>query len=414
MQALSSLVINSLAASWDLFLDAALYILFGLAIGGLLKMFLSTEYVVRHLGSGRYLSVIKAALFGIPIPLCSCGVLPAAAALKKQGANNGATTAFLISTPESGVDSIAVSYALLDPIMTVARPLAAMLTAMTAGMTENFLNPPPKRPAGTPVQLGPCPVDGCCDGTACDTASHRKHHGLFAKIGAGLRYAAGELWGDLAGWFFVGILLAGLITTLVPAELMGNVFGGGLAAMLLMLVAGIPLYICASASTPIAVALILKGVSPGAALVFLLVGPATNAASLTMLTGLLGKRATARYLAAIAVVSVLCGLLLDAVYAASGLTAAATIGQAAEVIPRPLALASAVVLLAISVKPLWRSLRRRAAQGHGHDHGHGECGCSGGCSTAAGGQGKTPAPLPLTSIQPLPQAAEKKDGRKKT
>ncbi len=433
MNILLALLTDTLAASWDLFLDAALYILFGLAIGGLLKMFLSTEYVVRHLGSGRYLPVFKAALFGIPIPLCSCGVLPAAAALKKQGANNGATTAFLISTPESGVDSIAISYALLDPIMTAARPLAAMLTAVTAGMTENFLNPPPERPPGAPVRLGPCPVDGCCDGTDCDTTSHRNHHGILARIGAGLRYAADELWGDLAGWFFVGILLAGLITTLVPAELMGSVFGGGLAAMLLMLLAGIPLYICATASTPIAVALILKGVSPGAALVFLLVGPATNAASLTMLAGLLGKRATARYLAAIAVVSVLCGLLLDAVYAAIGTSAAATIGQAAEVVPGPLAAAGAAALLAISVKPVWRSLRHRLARtGHGHDHhacvtDHGfttsprprdqihACGCGTGCaSPTSGGQDHTHrTPVSLAPLPPPPSGQAKGDREKK-
>ncbi|MCA1766239.1 MAG: permease [Desulfobulbaceae bacterium] len=127
-------IINVLLASWDLLLDASVYILFGIVIAGLLKTFLSTEYVARHLGRGRFRPVFKAALFGIPIPLCSCGVMPAAASLKKQGANNGATIAFLISTPESGIDSISVTYALLDPIMTVARPVAAFVSAVTAGI----------------------------------------------------------------------------------------------------------------------------------------------------------------------------------------------------------------------------------------------------------------------------------------
>jgi len=120
MNAAITFIETILLSSWEMLLDASVYILMGMIVGGMLKMFLSTEYVVRHLGRGRFSSVIKAAFFGIPIQLCSCGVLPAAASLKKQGANNGATTAFLISTPESGIDSISISYALLDPILTVA------------------------------------------------------------------------------------------------------------------------------------------------------------------------------------------------------------------------------------------------------------------------------------------------------
>ena len=168
------LLVNLLNESWQLLLDAGVYILFGILIGGLLKVFLSPAYVARHLGQGRYSSVFKAALFGVPLPLCSCGVLPAAAALKRQGANNGATTAFLISTPESGIDSISVSYALLDPIMTVARPLAAFVSAMIAGCIENTYNPP--RPQLAMAADLACAVDGCCDGTDCPPAEHAKHH----------------------------------------------------------------------------------------------------------------------------------------------------------------------------------------------------------------------------------------------
>ena len=133
------LIIEIMGAAWTLLEQSSLYILLGLAVGGLLKMFLSPNYVAAHLGKGKVKSVFKAALLGVPIPLCSCGVLPAAAQLKKQGANNGATAAFLISTPESGADSIAVSWALLDPLMTVARPVAAFLSAFVAGVLENML-----------------------------------------------------------------------------------------------------------------------------------------------------------------------------------------------------------------------------------------------------------------------------------
>ncbi len=343
---------TTLSETWELFLDASLYILFGILVAGLLKMFLSPETVARQLGKGKYSSVFKAALFGIPIPLCSCGVLPAAASLKKQGANNGATTAFLISTPESGVDSISITYALLDPIMTIARPLSAFVTAITAGIAENLLRPPESDQADDGLQS--CQVDDCCDGSECDPVEHRNHHGLSERVRAGLTYAFGELWGDLVGWFLIGMLLAGIITASVPEDLFTSYLGGGLTSMLVMLLVGIPLYICATASTPIAAALILKGVSPGAALVFLLVGPATNLASMTVLTGFLGKKATALYLGSIAVVSVLAGLSLDLVYGFLGINASAVVGQAGDIFPGWVQLTGAAILIALSIGPIWR------------------------------------------------------------
>ena len=236
--------------------------------------------------------------------------------LRKQGANNGATTAFLISTPESGVDSISITYALLDPIMTIARPVSAFLTAFAAGLTENIFG---YRRSSKQIEpdLG-CPVDNCCDGNDCPPEVHGNHHSFIDKIFAGLTYAFGELWDDIAGWFLFGLLLAGGITLLIPDDILTSYLGGGLPSMLLMLAVGIPLYICATASTPIAAALILKGVSPGAALVFLLAGPATNLASMTVLVGILGKRATAIYLTAIAICAVGFGLLVDWIYASMG------------------------------------------------------------------------------------------------
>jgi uncharacterized membrane protein YraQ (UPF0718 family) len=318
--------------------------------------------------------------------------------MRRQGANRGATTAFLISTPESGVDSIAVTYALIDPVMTVARPVSALAAATAAGLVENLWDRTPAKALPAPDLS--CPVDNCCDGLDCPPEVHRRHHRLVDKIKAGLSFAVRDLWADLAGWFFVGLILAGLIVVLVPTELLTKVLGGGLSSMLIMLVVGLPLYICATASTPIAAALILKGVSPGAALVFLLVGPATNVTSLTMVTGLLGKRATAVYLVTLSIMAVLCGLALDQVYAllgaASAPGAAATVGRyvaqwspfawpvssiqavAAEVVggiqsevfPGWLQLAAAGALLALSLPPLGRHLwalvpgrRARAAAG---------------------------------------------------
>ncbi len=371
-----------LKETFSLLLDSSPYILFGILVAGMLKMFLSTDYIARNLGGGRFRPVFKAALLGVPIPLCSCGVLPAAASLKKQGASTGATTAFLISTPESGIDSIAISWALLDPIMTFARPVIAFVTAFVAGIAENLFD----------VSTGPlkidknCSVDGCCDGESCDPGDHSNHHSFGERIGAGMKYAFGELWGDLAGWFTLGLFLAGFITAAVPDNVVTAYLGGGLGAMLLMLLVGVPLYICATASTPIAAAMILKGVSPGAALVFLLVGPATNVASLSVLVALLGKRAVAIYLSTIAFVSILAGLLLDLFYTSSGMTARATVGQAADLIPVQVQYLSALFLVVISVKPVMNSLQGWYAKVRPMKvpAGAPSCECSGGCETGTG------------------------------
>ena len=277
--------------------------------------------------------------------------------LRKQGASNGATTAFLISTPESGVDSISITYALLDPIMTIARPVVAFVTAAVAGITENLFGTYSDTTRIIPDLS--CPVDGCCDGQNCSPEKHWHHHTFWEKFSAGMRFAIGDLWEDLAVWFLIGLVLAGLITVLIPPDMFSKYLGAGLPAMLIMLAVGIPLYICATASTPIAAALILKGVSPGAALVFLLAGPATNMASLTVLTGTLGKRATAIYLASIAICAVLFGLIVDQIYVSLGISAQAVVGQASEIVPEWAGLMGAILILGMSLKPIWSTIRAR-------------------------------------------------------
>ncbi len=353
-------ILSVLTDSWDLLLESSVYVIFGLLVGGILRAFLNPGSVARHLGTGRFKSVFTAAFMGIPLPLCSCGVLPAAVSLKKQGADKGAVTAFMISTPESGVDSIAITWALLDPIMTIARPVAAFVTAAVAGISENFLGRKTEEKARLPDLT--CPVDGCCDGMNCSAEEHKNHHTLTEKIRAGLKFAVTDVWSDMAVWFFFGLLLAGVITTLIPEDVFSRYLGGGLSSMLLILVIGIPLYICATASTPIAAALILKGVSPGAALVFLLVGPATNITSLTVLLGVLGKRATAIYFVAVASCAVLFGLAVDQVYLSLGISAQAMIGTASELFPYTLELAGAVILLLLSVKPIARRIKAKLSK----------------------------------------------------
>ena len=284
-------------------------------------------------------------------------MLPAAASLRKQGANKGATTAFLISTPESGIDSMAITYALLDPLMTVVRPVAAFVTAMTAGFVENLLF---WQKNSEPVLIDKsCPVDNCCDGIDCPEEVHSHHHTLVEKLVSGVRFGYKEVWGDIVGWFFIGVLLAATITALVPDDLMATLLGGGLSSMLVMLVVGIPLYICATASTPVAAALIMKGVSPGAALVFLLVGPATNITSLAVLIGVLGKKSTLIYLIVLSACAVLFGLGVDSLYHWLGISPRAIIGNASELIPEGVKLVAVIIVLLISVKPLLGGARQK-------------------------------------------------------
>ena len=282
-------------------------------------------------------------------------MLPAAASLKKQGANKGATTAFLISTPESGVDSIAVTYALLDPIMTVVRPIAAFITAMVGGILENIVSFRQQATPLTPLET----VQECCTNETCSTDNKLPSQPFTQKIKSAIRFALFDVWGDIAVWFFAGVIIAGFITAIIPSELMHQWLGGGIHSMLLMLLFGIPLYICATASTPVAAALILKGVSPGAALVFLLVGPATNVTSLSVLIGILGKKSTLRYLLVVASMAVIFGLSVDQIYNFLNISPQAIVGKAGEIIPYLAQLICTMVLFILSIQPVYSFLRRK-------------------------------------------------------
>lgn len=350
-------IIGVLRESRSILMESSIYILFGFFVAGLIYIFVSAEKIAKYLGRGKIRSVIYASFWGIPIPLCSCGVLPTAISLKKQGANNGATIAFLISTPESGVDSIAITYALLDPIMTIARPISAFITATTAGILENISGS--MHESDVNLTQDTCKIDGCCSGDNCSEDDHKGHHSFLEKIWAGLKYAFIDLIGDIAKWLIIGIIIAGLISYLIPADFVTEYLGGGIQSLIIMLIIGIPLYICATASTPIAAALVLKGMSPGAALVFLLAGPATNTAAIPVVTKFLGKKATGIYLATIAVMSVILGLTLDYVYLALGIKASALSGQVKEIFPEPVQIVASLFLIILMINGLWHEYKEK-------------------------------------------------------
>lgn len=322
LQLLSHIVIEC----WHVLSLSAPYMLLGFFGAGLLKAFIPDNFIARHLGKESGRNLFKAALFGAPIPLCSCGVLPAAAGIRKQGASKGATTAFLISTPETGIDSIAVSWALLDPLMAIIRPIAAIVTALITGQLVRLFD------SDTAAAELPAPPDTACSSNCCHAANAAVLHqtSLMQRLRSGLSFAFGDLFNDIAGWFLIGILLSGIISLFVSPSWIETWLGNPLVAMLAMLVIATPLYVCATASTPIAAALVLKGLNPGAALVFLLAGPATNAAAITVISRILGKRATLLYLAGIILCSFALGIGVDAIYTLGSIGTSWQISAAAQ------------------------------------------------------------------------------------
>jgi uncharacterized membrane protein YraQ (UPF0718 family)/copper chaperone CopZ len=274
------------------------YLLFGFIFAGILNEFISTEKIARHLGKSSFGSVLKAALFGIPLPLCSCGVIPPTMTLRKSGASRGSVLSFLIATPTSGVDSILATYSLLGPFFAVYRVFASFVAALFSGFAANVLE---KKNTNEP------PLNN--NETAAMTNEKRKS--VLQSAANVFHYAFIELLGEIGKWLVIGIILGGIISYALPDSFFSSHIRSGWQSIFIMLVIGIPIYVCATGSIPIAAALMMKGLNPGAAFVFLLAGPATNTVTITVIGKYLGKKTTAIYLSTLAMSSVLLGLLLD-------------------------------------------------------------------------------------------------------
>jgi len=481
----------------DLFLDSAPWLLLGLILAGLLKVFVPMVWMQKQLGGHGFKTVVKAALLGAPLPLCSCGVIPAAVGLRRSGASKAATTSFLVSTPETGVDSIAVSYVLLGPFMAIVRPIAAITSAIVAGLLvgrddddgKPAVKSESKSASDAPVAaccasksasqsqaIKAEPVKGCCSSTkeptlapvkaaasCCSTESHSEQktepksaikmtpmaatsslmtahggsvanvgvmkaektasccasktaesvtpekilvvkkgaccgtsnkaesgthdhsahgHGsqtqgeadsccastqdmatelksqsVLSRVGIGLKYAATDLVRDTTLWLLVGLFFAALVQTYVPADFLAQ-WGDGILAMLVMVLVSVPMYICATASTPIAAGLLLAGVSPGAVLVFMMAGPATNIATLGVVAKELGKRALWGYLGGVIGVALVAGILVNYLVDSFGFVVMPQIGEQHQMLPQWLVATSGIVLALLMAKVVFEKIPR--------------------------------------------------------
>ncbi|WP_372870843.1 SO_0444 family Cu/Zn efflux transporter [Shewanella sp.] len=451
-----------------LFLESAPWLLLGLFLAGMLKMFVPMEWMQKQLGGHGFKATVKAALLGAPLPLCSCGVIPAAVGLRRSGASKAATTSFLVSTPETGVDSVTVSYVLLGPFMAIIRPIAAVTSAIVAGLLvgrdedepdngyQSKETSPKKQsdkssdkpmakpamsfkpvaadsplmtPAGAKLAAAPAvsfkpatekmaaktgdsccsgkaeaepkpestpePTSkasqesccapkavatasccassssaskaksadtGCCGSTQQDARQANKPAAVIERIWDGLVYASTDLVRDTAIWLLIGLFFAALVQTYVPADFLAQ-WGNGILAMLVMVLVSIPMYICATASTPIAAGLLLAGVSPGAVLVFMMAGPATNIATLGVVTKELGKRALFGYLGGELGVALVFGVLVNYLVATFGFEVAPQIGEEHAMLPDWLVASSGLLLAFLMGRVLWQKLPRKQKTG---------------------------------------------------
>ena len=341
--------------------EMAPVLLLGFLIAGLLHAFVPQTFYRHYLGGDNLRSVLMAILVGIPLPLCSCGVIPTAVSMRKEGASRSATTSFLIATPQTGVDSIAATWSVLGLPFAILRPVAALLTALGGGLASILSLRLHKE-----------------DESAADAAPsslHEEHdaaHGGFWKrIGEALHYGFVTMLSDIGGRLVIGLILAGLITIFVPDSFFTSYAGNELVNMLVLLVIAIPMYVCATGSIPIAAALILKGVSPGAALVFLMAGPAVNIASILVLGKQLGRRSVVIYVASVVIGSILMGLFTDYCLPAEWFTSriSAAYSDSCHEGGSWIEIVSAAVLVILLIYGFVHTRR------HGHDCGCDDDGC---------------------------------------
>ncbi|NKB35123.1 MAG: SO_0444 family Cu/Zn efflux transporter [Pseudomonadales bacterium] len=338
---------NFLTNFWNLVIESAPWLLIGYLLAGIINQVIPSSWVEKQLAKPGFVSIVKGAFIGAPLPLCSCGVIPTALAIRKAGASKGATSSFLVATPETGVDSISFSYAVLGPIFALMRPIGALTSAIIAGVLVNTFD---KEDSVATEEV--TASSSCCSNKQQE---EQVIPPLSERLISAVKYGYGRMISDTAKWLAIGLVAAAVITTLVPQSFFLQ-WGDGLMAMIIMVIVGLPMYICATASTPVAASLLFAGISPGAALVFMLTGPATNIATMGVIREQLGNRSLLAYLIGVIGTAIVCGLLLNEFYQAFSWPLQLSMAEHGESYPlwRQLAAIALVGLIArVWVQPLF-------------------------------------------------------------
>ncbi|HSW61428.1 MAG TPA: permease [bacterium] len=277
------------------FMEMSPYLLLGFFIAGILNELFKGTKLKKYIGGNNFMSIFNASLLGVPLPLCSCGVIPTGVSLHKSGASKGSAVSFMISTPQTGVDSILVTWSLLGLPFAILRPVIAFITGVAGGVMTSMLekNAPESNKIST------------------DEMKEEDKRSFLQKFYSAMKYAFVDFLDDISLWLFIGLVTAALISVIIPDGFFTTYVGNNYLSMLIVLVASVPLYVCATSSVPIAVALMLKGLNPGAALVFLMAGPATNAATVLVIGKTLGKKALFSYLFSIIAGALISGAVID-------------------------------------------------------------------------------------------------------
>ncbi len=357
-------ITHFLEALWQLSVAMAPYIIFGLAFAGILHELVPDSIVTKHLGKGNITSVVKSTIFGIPLPVCSCGVIPLATSIKKSGASKGATLSFLISTPITGLDSILATYGIFGWIFTLYRAVTSMIIAMVSGILTNIFDKEDKIKKDTVINssfsvlTSKTPTtfslntttneDEDCDtgtGSCCSSQKDKKETKEFSFSKA-MQYAFVTLLGDISKPLFWGLLLGALITVAIPENLSDILKEYSWLSYLIVILIAVPMYVCATASLPIAAGLMLSGVSAGAAFVFLSAGPATNTVTIGVVKKMLGTKSLIIYLGSIIVGSIIFGLGLDYIFDISSIDPASLIHMHEE----------SSIIATVSAVLLWGSI----------------------------------------------------------
>ncbi|QKF82121.1 SO_0444 family Cu/Zn efflux transporter [Halarcobacter ebronensis] len=305
------LYIEKFLSNFFLLIDAmSLYIMVGLLIAGILKQLIPDNFISKNLGTGSTSSVIKATLFGIPLPVCSCSVIPIAQGLKKEGASKGAVQSFLISTPITGVDSILATFSFFGLFFTIFRVVSSVIIAICVGLIQNFFDKKEEIKIVKPL-FSTAPIQKEQSSSCCSSSCGCSEKSKSFSIKGVFTYAYVTLFSDMVKALFVGLILGALFTTFVPREYSSLLFENQVLTYFVILLIAIPLYTCATASLPIAAALMIQGMSAGAAFIFLTAGPATSAVTMSVIFKMLGKKSLIIYVSTIAVLSVVFGVLFD-------------------------------------------------------------------------------------------------------